>query len=414
MYQWNLDRGYDKHGKPDPGTRNIERLLLINSLARAGGIPAPYPGVSAGLGIDTGEKFGFQANIFSDNDTEIENHLDSDSSSGPTILPKSGRSFVGAAMIAGGTLAKVGKADLKGENTVDTRMYCRTTRIEAVRELHKDLADARDALVKHGENSEAVDAQQYSAAVLLWRMATPHLRNIFRDNQTVPAELFMAWRERMVVDDNNTAVIRDADQLLKVRDAVLLLLLPLLLLTRSLSQVALARHFKSTVVLTTTDDNGEIDVERINEPEGEHLPLMFLDRGMDGQYSVADPSVFDPLDVPAFVGKPLNSYAYLAREMGLSNPPTPFVMPGDREAAKGADERKLMAELMQKYNFDPDSTAEARSFETLLSIWTERVHTEAANKLQGQPSLDLRMYVHPRRAPAAPLSNTPSHISLSL
>ena len=124
--------------------------------------------------------------------------------------------------------------------------------------------------------------------------------------------------------------------------------------------------------------------------------------------------MFDPLDVPAFVGKPLNGYAYLAREMGLSNPPTPFVMPGDREAAASADERKLMAELMQKYNFDPDSTAEARSFETLLSIWTERVHTGSASKLAGHPSLDLRMYVHPRRAPAAPLSNTPSHISLPL
>ena len=123
---------------------------------------------------------------------------------------------------------------------------------------------------------------------------------------------------------------------------------------------------------------------------------------------------YDQEDVPAFVGKQLTSYEHLAREMGLSNPPTPFVMPGDREAAAGADERKLMEELMRKHNFDPHSTAEARSFETLLSIWTERVHTESANKLAGHPSLDLRMYVHPRRAPAAPLSNTPSHISLPL
>ena len=143
------------------------------------------------------------------------------------------------------------------------------------------------------------------------------------------------------------------------------------------------------------------------------MPLLFLDFGADRCIRIADMR-YDQEDVPAFVRKPLTSHEYLAREMGLVQPPTPFVMPGDREAAAGADERKLMAELMQKYNFDPDSTAEARSFETLLSIWTERVHTEAANKLQGQPSLDLRMYVHPRRAPAAPLSNTPSHISLSL
>ena len=269
------------------------------------------------------------------------------------------------------------------------------------------MQQVREVMQKR-EQGEAVDSQQHIAAVLLWRMAAPLLRYIFRNNNRTPADLFMAWKEQMVVDDNNIDVVADAD-LLRVRgrdDGGAPTTSAPLLLTLALSGCAgppLQQHDRAHHHWRRRRDGRE----------NEYLPLLFLDFGADPCIRVADMR-YDQEDVPAFVGKQLTSYEHLAREMGLSNPPTPFVMPGDREAAAGADERKLMEELMRKHNFDPHSTAEARSFETLLSIWTERVHTESASKLAGHPSLHLRMYVHPRRAPAAPLSNTPSHISLPL